>query len=285
MADDGGSTGILRDEMGVLPPGDVRQCLAALARAPHEVRELFSYRFPQGDLKGHNMGNLFLSALEKITGSFSRAVEEAGRILDVYGKVIPVSEGDMQLVVELHNGVMLYGESKLDDDARVAQHGVRSVSLAHPVSASRDALSAIEAADLVVIGPGDLYGSIAPNLLVGGICEALAQTSARIAVVANVTNKKGISSGFTAEDHARFVEQYIGSGSVDVLVVNTQQPEADLVQKYEAQEGEGMLVSSDGTLENVTYFKDDLVLHAQDTSLIRHDSEKLAEVILKVLRQ
>lgn len=294
MADDGGSTGVLRDEMGVLPPGDVRQCLAALARATPEVRDLFSYRFASGDLRGHNAGNLFLSALEKTTGSFSKAVAVAGKILNVYGRVIPVTEGDMRLLVELRNGVVLEGESKLDDDSQVREIGVRGVSLAHPVQATSAAIEAIEKADLLVIGPGDVFGSIVPNLLVKGIRDALHKTHARVCVVANVTNKKGLTDEYTAHDYVRVVETYIGTGEVDLLICNTETPTEEAAQRYEAQEGPGMFVACEN--KNTPYStitgeylhheetvtRDDALVHTR--SFIRHDSDKLARTIVEYIQ-
>lgn len=286
MADDGGSTGVLRDEMGVLPPGDVRQCLAALARAGDEVRALFSYRFTNNGLNGHNAGNLFLSALEKITGSFSKAVAVAGKILNVYGRVIPVTEEDMRLMVELNSGVTLEGEHKLDDDPLIHEHGVRSITLSHPVQATDDAIDALAHADVVVIGPGDTYGSVVPNLLVNGISEALHDTKAHIVVIANVTNKKGLTDGFATADYVKTVEHYLGGRAVDALLFNTQEPSAELKERYEAQEGAGMFVTHPD--EKTSYvaigcpFLDmNSTTHAP--SLIRHDSDKLARAVVEYI--
>lgn len=295
MADDGGSTGVLRDEMGVLPPGDVRQCLAALARATPEVRELFSYRFTQGELEGHNTGNLFLSALEKVTGSFKEAVVVAGKILNVYGRVIPVTEGDMRLVVTLKNGAVVYGESKLDDDEQVREIGVREVTLNHPVKANKDAVRAIQEADVVTIGPGDLHASIIPNLLVEGIPQALRETTARIVVIANVTNKKGLTGGFSAHDYVSEIEKYLLGRTVNVLLCNTQEPDPELKRRYEEQEGEGMFVSctqSDTTNYEVrggNYLHNgeheeiggDALAHTR--SFIRHDSDRLATAVVNCM--
>ena len=291
MADDGGSTGILRDELGVLPPGDVRQCLSALARATPEVRELFSYRFADGALRGHNVGNLFLSALEKTTGSFTKAVAVAGKILNVYGRVVPVTEGDMHLLVELNDGTLLEGEHKLDDNARVRDTGVRAVTLTRPVTAHRDALRAIHDADAVIIGPGDLFGNTIPNLLVDGIPEALRDTSARLIIVANVTNKKGLTEGFHSDDYVARIEQYLRGRHVDVLVCNTGVPRADVARRYEAQEGENMFVTCNHHTTPYTVVHGDFLqdsrrdMHgdalAHTRSFIRHDSDKLASAIME----
>lgn len=295
MADDGGSTGVLRDEMGVLPPGDVRQCLAALARATQEVRDLFSYRFTSGDLRGHNAGNLFLSALEKTTGSFSKAVAVAGKILNVYGRVIPVTEGDMRLLVELQNGVVLEGESKLDDDERVRSIGVKGVALAHPVRATKGAIEAIEKADIVVIGPGDVFGSIIPNLLVQGVREALQNTAAKICVVANVTNKKGLTDNYAAADYVAIIEKHIGAGEVDIVICNTEEPSDLVASRYEEQEGKGMFVTCAANASaSYTTMAGNYLHHEEQTveedalshtrSFIRHDSDKLAQTIVECIQ-
>lgn len=292
MADDGGSTGVLRDEIGALPPGDVRQCLAALARASDDVRDLFNYRFREGGLEGHNAGNLFLSALEKVTGSFTKAVAVAGNILNVYGRVIPVSEGDMRLIVTLNNGATLRGQSKLDDESEVRTVGVRDVTLAHPVPASDDALKALQAADVVVLGPGDVHGSVIPNLLVDGIGSALHDTPARIVVVANVTNKKGLTDGFTACDYARVFEAYLHGRTVDAIVCNTATPSPELMRRYEEQEGADMMVSCTACRDSHHRIAGNFVRAdaprvaegdrmAETRSFIRHESDALARAIVE----
>jgi len=169
MADDGGSTGRLRDELGVLPPGDAMKCLVALSDAPDVLRTLMNYRFEDGDLKGHSLGNLLVSGLEKVSGSFSDGMYEAAQILRVRGRVLPASEGDMRLNIVLNDGSVLAGETHLDDHPHVRDIGIKYVELAKPVQAHPDTLEAIAAADYIIIGPGDLYGSIMPNLLVGGL--------------------------------------------------------------------------------------------------------------------
>ncbi|MDP2649946.1 MAG: uridine diphosphate-N-acetylglucosamine-binding protein YvcK [bacterium] len=295
MADDGGSTGVLRDEMGVLPPGDVRSCLAALSRATPEVRALFNYRFENSGLKGHSFGNLFLSALEKTTGSFTNAVAVAGRILNVYGRVIPVTEGDMRLKVILKDDSVIFGENKLDDDERVRAVGVASVSLEKPVAASAEALAAIESADLAVLGPGDLYSNLIPSLLVDGVADAFARTRARLVFVANITNKKGLTEGYTAEDYAHEIEKHLRGRRIDVLVFNTKAPDPALVERYEEQEGENMMVTlgnnkAGGRIVKTGDFLDEHAAHvnpndkiAATRSFIRHASVLLARAVIECL--
>lgn len=294
MADDGGSTGVLRDEMGVLPPGDVRQCLAALSWATPTLRSLFSYRFLNGGMEGHNFGNLLISSLEKITGSFSEAVHEAGKIFHIQGEVLPVTEDDMRLRVKLKNGHILKGEHALDDNPDVWEHGVDSIALATPVTAYPRTLVAIEQADVIVVGPGDLYGSVAPNLLVGGIVDALKNTKAKVVYIANLTNKRGQTTGYSAHDYAQAANEYIGSDRIDILVCNDGDPSGVLRERYKDQEGEGMFVQC-GECEDCKYevvhadLLSDIAHEEQNgdalastRSFIRHDSHKLAEVIMKI---
>jgi len=173
MADDGGSTGVLRDELGVLPPGDVRQCLVALSESSIELRELMNYRFESGGLRGHNFGNLFLSALEKINRSFTIGVDKASRILNVKGNVIPVTEKDTNLFMELKNGKVLNGEEEINHNFDIEKIGISKNYLKPKAIANPKAVKAILDADLVIIGPGNHYCSIIPNFLVIGITEAI----------------------------------------------------------------------------------------------------------------
>jgi len=191
MADDGGSTGVLRDELGSLPAGDVRQCLVALSDSP-KVRDLFQYRFDTGTFDGHSFGNVLLSALEKITGDFSQAVETASEILRIRGTVIPATLDDIRLKMEWPDkSLVLHGERVIDNeyfqyDPRRAQLSVVPAAHANPM-----ALAAIEQADVIVVAPGDLYTSLGPLLVIDGMSEALLKTKAKVFYVANLVSKQG----------------------------------------------------------------------------------------------
>ena len=298
MADDGGSTGVLRDELGVLPPGDVRQCLAALSKETPTMRALFSYRFSAGPMKGHAFGNLLLSALEKITGSFAAAVTEACRIFAVRGEVIPVTEGNMRLLVELKDGSRVAGEHYLDGDERVRTVGVKKIALQNPVEAHPRAIECIKKADLVVIGPGDLYGSVLPPLLVPEVAKALRETTAPIIYVGNLTNKKGQTTGFSAHDYVHVIHEYLGAHCVDILLCNMMPPAPHLLERYEQQEGKGMVVEYTARADTDPYRVvardlisiDSQMIHPQDEighlrSFIRHDPIKLAAVVMEVLTE
>ncbi len=296
MADDGGSTGVLRDELGVLPPGDARQCLVALSESAEILRELMNYRFEKGSLAGHSFGNLFVSALEKINGNFSRGIFEAGKILKIKGEVIPVSEGNMRLFIRLNNGKILKGENELDHNGEIKKEGIKNVFLKPRVSICEKAARAIKKADLIVIGPGDLWGSILPNLLVDGVKEAIGKSKGKVVFIANLTNKKGQTSGFGACDYARIVNCHLGGGGIDYLVFNTQKPPRRLLKKYEKKEGGAVLVQLGEKQGNYKVVKARLLnlkapgkikgdTLAATRALIRHDSRKLAKAIMELTGQ
>jgi uncharacterized cofD-like protein len=296
MADDGGSTGVLRDELGVLPPGDVRQCLVALSDSPEMLRNLMNYRFEEGGLKGHNFGNLFLSALEKINKSFSGGVEQAIKILDVKGEVIPVSDESMRLFITLNNGKILAGENNLDHNDEIREIGLRDVFLKPAVHAHWKAVERIKSADVVVIGPGDLYGSIMPIFLVKEITEAIKKTKAKIIFNCNLTNKKGQTENFSIDDYVSILEKHIGKGKIDFVTFNNNSIPKLLVKKYEKREGEGSVIVFKKSQKKGDYkiVMADLLrreeikekigdLISGTRSFIRHDSDKLAKVLMMVL--
>lgn len=293
MADDGGSTGVLRDELGVLPPGDVRQCLVALSQSSEKMRELMNYRFENGGLKGHSFGNLFLSALEKMEGNFSEGVRCAMEILNVCGEVIPVTDDDAHLEMKLSDGTILRGENEINHAEILQEVGVEKFSFATSVRASALALKRISEADAIVIGPGNFYCSLLPNVLIRSCARAIRDASARVIFVANLTNKRGHTSGWDVDDFVWELERYIGRGRVDFVVWNVRKPNKELVRKYEQQEGEGMLVDFE-TKRDVsrTYrvLRADVVSDrapsirksdaiAATRSFIRHDSDRLAQAI------
>jgi uncharacterized cofD-like protein len=300
MADDGGSTGKLRDELGVLPPGDIRQCLVALSDSTEEWRKLMNYRFStkggvtvSGDssLEGHNFGNLFLSALEKINGSFSDGIIEAIKILNVQGNVIPVSEDNMRLTIKLNDGKILSGEKELDENEQIRETGIFEVRLSNRIRANKKAVNAIENANFIIIGPGDHYGSIIPNLLINGIKNAIKRTKAKVIFVAPLTNKKGQTENFVVSDYVKNIEKLIGKGRIDFVIYNSKKPQKEMIVKYEKQEGENSLVICkydndkkyrivEGDLlrkEKIIKINGDKLAHTR--AFIRHDSSKLARAI------
>jgi uncharacterized cofD-like protein len=295
MTDDGGSTGILRDELGVLPPGDVRQCLVALSGAPEELRDLFNFRFEEGSLSGHSFGNLFLSAVEKMTNNFSDAVRMAGDVLNIQGEVLPITLDNVRLAIRWGDGTVVRGEGHIDIMHFVKAKGRPQLYLEPQARINPDAARAIRHADLIVIAPGDLYTSLGPLLIVEGVAEALTQSKAKIIYVSNLVTKPGQTSGFTVADHAAEIERFTGEPFLDCVVYNTGVPAPELFEKY-TKTGE-MLVEADArqlaaahysalgrpliaTMPAQTAQSDPLAAHR---SLIRHEAEALAEVLLGLL--
>lgn len=293
MADDGGSTGLLRDELGVLPPGDVRQCLVALSNSP-KVRDLFNYRFGDGSLKGHAFGNLFLTALEKMTGNFTDGVELASEVLNITGTVEPITETNVTLVMKRKNGDEMRGEfviAEADFDGERPEFTLEPMAVASP-----RALRAIEVADLVVIAPGNLYGSLAPALIVPGVGKALAKSKALKMYVCNLVTKPGQTTGYEVHDFADEIERLAGTEFLDVVLYNTEKPSNELLKKY-ARQSELSVEWSDVVLKQRRYTAVGLDLlshqtwsHAQPgvdliagtRTLIRHDSGRTAQAILDV---
>ena len=237
VTDDGGSSGRLRDQFGAAPPGDIRQCLLALA--PEEIapvlRNLLAYRFEDGqELKGHSFGNLFLVALEQVTGSLPRAIETAGSILGIRGRVLPVSLGNTRLQALLNDGSRITGESRIDLRGYQPNTQITQVSLDPPAAAYPPALDAIQNADLIVLGPGDLYTSLLPVVLVEGVAEAVNHRRGFLVYVSNLMTKPGETDGFHASDFLREVHRYLG-GSVDVILASSNPVPDELVRVYAAE--------------------------------------------------
>lgn len=226
VADDGGSSGRLRRELRVLPPGDLRSNIAALADDEDLMTQLFQYRFANGGLEGHSFGNLFLSAMAEITGSMDRAVAETGRVLAVQGRVLPSTLQEVVLIAE----VQVPGEARprhVEGESQIPEAGGKIVRLSlkpEHVPAYPDAVRAILTADLIVIGPGSLYTSILPNLLVRGITEALRASSAHKVYVSNVATQRGETEDFSVADHVTALEAHIGRGVFDVVLANNSYP-------------------------------------------------------------
>ncbi len=297
MADDGGSTGILRDELGVLPPGDVRQCLVALSDSSEMLRRLMNYRFENGGLAGHSFGNLFLSALEKITGNFTDGVAEAAKILSVKGEVIPVTATDTNLKIELRNGKILSGEHEINMNSKVGEIGIKKTFLDPRAKANPRAIEKILEADLIVIGPGNHYCSIVPNFLVKGIPEAIRRSEATVVYNCNLVNKRGHTDGFTLERYADEINRSLGAERIDFVTFNTQKPPRALIIQYGKEDGELVAfadqkaakrryrVLQDDFLGRHTVRADKADAIGNMRAFIRHDTDRLARALMTLLRR
>lgn len=221
VSDSGGSTGEIRDQFGILPPGDIRRAIAALSEDTGIVRKLFEYRFKAGNrMAGHTIGNLLLTALADITGDFEKGIEELGELFDMKGKVIPVTLDDIQLGITLENGTQIIGETNIDIPKHDANLGIRDAFLVGGGKLNPRAREAILNSDYLIIGPGDLYTSIVPNLLIDGIREAIQESDAKVLYICNVMTKHGETNNFEVEDFVRVIEKYIGEHTIDYVLVN-----------------------------------------------------------------
>jgi uncharacterized cofD-like protein len=274
VADDGGSSGRLRDEYRVLPPGDFRQCLIALADAEPLMKQLFDHRFKEGSLNGHSFGNLFIMAMADVTGNFEHALRESGKVLAVKGTIVPSTLQDVTLVASI-NGSNVEGESKIPK-----QNGRISQVFLKPDGAqvNPEAAQAILNAELVVIGPGSLYTSILPNLLVEGMVEAIKASPALKVLVCNLASQQGETDGYAVDDYIRVIHEHVGSNLFDFVLVNSNHSHAPT-----------------GGQSQVIFRADDASRHpevrfiAADVVNVRipshHDPEKLARVIMRKVWQ
>ncbi len=281
MADDGGSTGMLRDQYGVLPSGDVRRALVALSDSESILRELFGYRFKEGGLHDHNFGNLFLAALEKITGDFTLALREASIILNVNGEVVPVTLDDVRLYAELEDGKILRGETQIDIPKTATRLPIKKIWLQPEAKMNPSVKRVLHHADLIVIGPGDIYTSVIPNLLVKGVAEAIKTSKAKKVYIANMMTKFGETHGFTGKDFVEKIEEHLGKKVLDYVIFNNKKPAASVLNKYKKAQAE--MVSVEGlNMKNKEpkYILTDLL---DSGGFIRHSQKKLAKIILSLL--
>ncbi len=278
MADDGGSTGVLREEFGTLPAGDIRRALIALSDTNKKVlSELFNFRFDEeSSLHGHSMGNLLLTALEKITGDFGSAVKEAGEILNIKGEVIPVTMTKTRLMAHLTNGRVVEGETNIDIPKHDGNIKIKDIYLEPKAQPNPQALLAIEKADFIILGPGDVFTSILPNLAVEGIADAVKNSKAKVVYNVNIMTKFGETNGYKASDFVKKMEEYVGAGRLDVITINTEKPTGEIVERYKEEKVE--FVEDDLSGKNIV--RADLL---RDGQFLRHDSEKLAKTLSKII--
>jgi len=293
MADDGGSTGRLRDELGVLPPGDIRQCLVALSKETKILRELFNYRFESGQLKGHSLGNLFLSASEKKAGNFSEGLKMVEKILNIKGRVLPVTNDDVKLCVQLSNNKILKGQNEINHNFNLQEKGIKKIYLEPKAEPNPEALEKIKKADLIIIGPGNHYCSVIPNLIVKGISEAIFESQAEVVYICNLVNKKGYTENLKLQNYVNSINNFFEKPRINTVIYNEKKPSAELCEKYENQ-GEALIKMEKSKNKNYIIKKVDVLSEVQAIyskadsiskmrSLIRHDSDKLASELNKII--
>ena len=277
VTDDGGSSGRLRREYSVLPPGDLRNCMVALSEDEALLGRLFQYRFQTGrGLRGHSFGNLFLTALSHITGDFTRAVRVSSEVLAIRGRIFPSTNQLVSLEAALENGKRIAGESQIG----ATRARIRRVHLApRKVKPLPEVLEAIAAADLILIGPGSLFTSIIPNLLVAGVAEAIEKSRAKRVYIANLMTQPGETLGYTLVDHVRAIRQHTGRKTIDYVVINDRPLAPDVLRRYKSEGAEPVAVDP-AELQRMglqCIFDHLLEVHG----VVRHNSRRLASLLMR----
>jgi uncharacterized cofD-like protein len=281
VTDDGGSSGRLRRQLNVLPPGDIRNCMVALSEDEALLSQLFQYRFAKGrGLKGHSFGNLFLTALTDLTGDFAQAVKLSSEVLASVGRIFPSTSANVTLEAELENGRIVTGETKISRSRSPIRRIRLSPRSCKPLA---ETLNAIARADLITFGPGSLFTSVIPNLLVKGIPEAIHRSRALKAYFVNLMGQPGETIGFRASDHVNAIHRHAGRPLLDVVVVNTRSISARQRRKYAAKQAQSVLNDVD-CLEQLG-----LQVVAADllgeSDIVRHDPRATADIALHLARR
>lgn len=279
VADDGGSSGRLRREIGVLPPGDIRNCLAALADEEKLLTELFQYRFQAGDgLVGHSFGNLFLTAMSEITGDLERAIATSSKVLAVRGEVLPATLTDVNLWAELDDGRRIEGESKITEaGGNIVKIGYIP---ANPKALPK-AVQAIEESDLIVIGPGSLYTSVIPNLLVPEIAEAIAKSKSPKIYVCNIMTQTGETQGYSVADHIRAIDAACGRKLFDAVLIQGKVPSAKAIIRYAQENCQPVKIDRDAIIKLGRRIISTNVMDEEDSGLVRHNPYRLSKILMR----
>jgi len=283
VADSGGSTGRLRKAYHIPAPGDIRNCLVALSESEEIIQRLFQYRFKGEELEGHSFGNLFLVALTDITGSFLSAINLASQILRTKGEIIPATTESIQLWAEFSNGQVVEGEENITEYGKVSKARIVKIWI-EPQHAKPpiDAIAKVQGADLIVFGPGSLYTSIVPNLLIKDLKDAAESSSAIKVFVVNAMTQPGETDGYTAYDHIEGFIRATGLSRIDIAILNTKMPSDSLLRRY-LEQGQEPVIPDVAKIarEGITVYAEDLIGENQD--FIRHDPDRLTEAILRAV--
>lgn len=291
VTDTGRSSGRLRENMGILPPGDIRNCLIALSGSEKLLHDIFQYRFMNGELKGHTLGNLFITAMTKVTGSFEEAIKETSRVLAIKGKVLPPTLQDVHICAELEDGTIVEKELRVRAPGKSR---IKRVFLSCPAEPLNEALSEIEDADLVVLGPGSLYTSIITNLLISRMADTIKNSRAKKVYICNIMTQPGQTDNYTALDHVNEIIHYLGSAP-DFVVINDKLPSDDILKRY-AKENAFPVICDQNQISNIEKLGSKVITAPiveqirerkilwEKQDLLRHDSDNLANVVINLLR-
>lgn len=286
VTDDGGGSGVIRDELGLLPPGDIRNCILSLSDDEDIMEQLLQYRFSEGSLKGQNMGNLILAGLTEIIGDFEAAVNKLQDILRIKGRVIPVTSTDTTLCAELENGSVIRGESQIPVAVRKYGSPIDHVFLdPEKAEALPSAVDAIKSADMIVLGPGSLYSSIIPNLLVIGIREALRDAKGIRVLMCNVMTQEGETDDYSVSQYARAVEDYLGPDAIEYMLINDHKYEDEDIGPYLKNGMKQMLAGDEDRkiLKKMGIQSIENNMIALENGIVRHDADRVASILMSLI--
>ena len=285
VADDGGGSGVLRREIGMPPPGDIRNCMESLANVEPIMEQLLTYRFREGSLSGQSFGNLLLAALNGITGSFEEAVAQMSQVLAITGRVLPVTGADVQLEAVFENGNRVVGESRIFSFKKEQDCRIHHVALLpeHP-KALPTALEAIRQADLIILGPGSLYTSIIPNLLVDGVVEEICRARALKLYVCNIMTQEGETEGYTAADHVSALLEHGAPGMIEICLANSERVRQGLVERYQREDAAPLLVDRE-RFEQMGLELVERPIASHTSNYARHSQTRLAQAIMEIYGQ
>lgn len=285
VSDNGGGSGVLRQDLNMLPPGDIRNCIVALSNTEPMMEKLFKHRFEKGMLKGQSFGNLFLAAMNEIYGSFEEAVRHTSEVLNITGKVLPVTSEDVQLCAKLESGAIVCGESEIVDICKATDNKIVNIYLTPPnPEPLTEAIDAIMEADIIVLGPGSLYTSVIPNLLVNQISEAIKKSEGFTVYIGNVMTQPGETDGYSLYRHVEAIEKYLGKDIIEYVIANTGIVPEDYIERYRDMRAEPVLIKEEEFIGSTKVFKKDIMKLYEELGLVRHDPIKLAASILEVYK-
>lgn len=282
VADDGGGSGVLRDDLGILPPGDIRNCILALAETEPLMEKLLSYRFSEGYLSGQSFGNLFLAAMHGICGNFEEAVKNVSDVLKVRGTVLPVTLEDVHINAHLCDGSVIRGECNIPKGIKVGSKRIERIELV-PENAVilPDAEKAIKEADLIILGPGSVYTSVIPNLIVKGVTEAILKSPAKVVYVCNIMTQPGESDEMSAFDHVRAIFNHSCENIIDFCIVNMQGISDEMTANYKLENSAPVYVDEDKFAETDIKLIKGNFISVKDNKYVRHNYDELAKTIFE----
>lgn len=293
VADDGGGSGRLRDDLNILPPGDIRSCIVALSKTEPIMEKVIRYRFTDGVLKGQSLGNLFLAAMTEIEGgNFVQAVQQLSEVLNVSGRVLPVTDANIDLVATLENGKKIVGESKIGHSSEIYGSKISKIELttknrgiSDKVEALPQVIEAIENADIITLGPGSLYTSVIPNLIVPGVKEAIERSAATVVYICNIMTQPGETDGHNAREHYNAIIRHTSKGLVNCVVVNTGKINEGVYKRY-IEQGADLAEYKRNMFDDagVRVIEGDLVSMNKKNS-VRHNNEKLADILMNICEE